>query len=225
MLKPLTFSLVLAVAFGLSSVSFAQAPSKILPTGQAPAPSAQVAPSAQEAPCAPCGNPCEAPAAGPVKHCRLLELFKHRPAQYTYEWVLKKKRVHQPLFGHGANECATCGNPTCDVCGAAMPSAQGPSPQGPYAAPQGPYAAPQGPYAAAQGSYAAPQLYGAPQAIATPAPAATTAPADKAAEPPAIPAETKPAEPVAPAPPAPPAAPAPPQADAGGLLLLNPSGY
>ena len=120
MLKPLTLSLGLAVAFGLSSVTLAGGPSKSLPTGQEPYPSAQAMPSAQGT----CGGPCET--AGPVKKCRLLELFKHRPRCYTYEWVLVKKRVRHPLFG---GECGGCGNATCEACGGAMPSAQGPSPR------------------------------------------------------------------------------------------------
>jgi hypothetical protein len=203
MLKPLTLSLSLAVAFGLSSLSFAHGPSKVLPSGQAPAPSAQAAPSAQES----CGGGCET--AGPVKKCRLLELFKHRPKCYTYEWVLVKKRVHHPLFGGHGNECGGCGDMTCEACGAAIPSAQGPSPQGLFPAPQS-FGAPQALYAPTAHSYAAPLPLGAGQAgVPAAAPMAAPAPApvaDPATEPPQMPSEPK-------------------QADAGGLLLLNPSGF
>jgi hypothetical protein len=68
---------------------------------------------------------------------------------YTYEWVLKKKKVK----GHGGGGCGDSG---CDTC-ASAPSSVYPSSQ---VAPSGQYAAPQA-YPAPQ--YSSPQ-YGAAQA-------------------------------------------------------------
>ncbi len=71
------------------------------------------------------------------KHCfsmpklSMPACLKPKPKVYTYEWVLKKKKVH----GHAAST-------GCDTCGTAVtPSAQYSSPQA-MAAPQS-YAAPQ----------------------------------------------------------------------------------
>jgi hypothetical protein len=52
--------------------------------------------------------------------------LKPKPACYTYEWVLKKKRVH-----------GGCGAPTCETCGPVVtPSSQvAPAPQA-WPAPQ-----------------------------------------------------------------------------------------
>jgi hypothetical protein len=185
MMKPLTLSLSLAVAVGLSSTSLAGHHGKAMPSGQGPSP--QVVPSAQEVGCG--------PVCGPVKRCHLFSGFKLPhislpKLQHTtsYEWVLRKRHHWSFSHGHGA--------PVCDTCGT-WPSGQGPSPQGVYAAPQGgmTYGAPQG----------APAAGGSGQAR-------TLAPviSDPAAEPPTLPRD---------------ASETPRQADAGGLLLLSPSGF
>jgi hypothetical protein len=124
MLKPLTFSVSLAVALGACSLGMA-GNHGILPSGQCEYPSAQACPSSQ---CdTGCGDVC-----GPVtrKH-RLCNLFQHRQRCYTYEWVLRKKRCWN-LFGHRGG----CGQTSCDTCGV-TPSAQWPSAQGgEYSSPQ-----------------------------------------------------------------------------------------
>ena len=144
MLKPLTMGLGLAVALGLISVSLAGGFHGALPSGQqhpaAVASPQGVLPSAQDA-------GCDDVLAGPVKKgCGLLDLFKPKPKCYTYEWVLKKKRVRHSLFGGlcGGGNDSGCGEPACGSCGDVTPSAQGPlpAPQA-FPAPQG-YAAPQG---------------------------------------------------------------------------------
>lgn len=139
MLKPLTLSLSLAVALGLGSVSKAgglmhgstggcttcgiASPQGPVVSPQAPMPSVQ----------------CEAPVACTIAKpkCSLLSnmgtkmsCMKHdmsanfaslcaklkpKPKCYTYEWVLKKKRVW--------GGCGGCGAPTCETCTVA------PSPQ------------------------------------------------------------------------------------------------
>jgi hypothetical protein len=156
MLKPLTMGLGLAVALGLSSVSLAGGHHKAMPSAQDPAPAVAspqgVLPTSQDV-----GAGCEDVLAGPVKKgCGLLNLFKPKPKCYTYEWVLKKKRVRHGLFGGlcGGGDNAGCGEPSCGSCGDATPSAQWASPQGELAAPQAMPAA-QGPYGAAQGGYGA----------------------------------------------------------------------
>jgi hypothetical protein len=168
---------------------------KAMPSAQGPAPSAQgPIASAQDVGC---GDVC-----GPVakKHCGLLDLFKPRPKCYEYEWVLKKKRVHHGRRG------GLCGGG--DLCGDTYPSAQHPSPQG------GPWAAPQGGYA---GHYGSGQIIGSGQMAPAGqigsgqmAPAGSPAPApsaaDPAAEPPTLPDDT------------------PQASNAGGLLLLSPTG-
>jgi hypothetical protein len=132
MLKPLTFSVSLALALGFCSLGMAGHHS-ILPSGQCEYPSAQAAPSGQ-CDTGGCGDVC-----GPVKRKhRLCDLFKHKPKCYTYEWVLKKKRCGG-LFNHGNS----CGQTSCDTCGV-TPSAQWASPQGEYGSPQGAPAAPAG---------------------------------------------------------------------------------
>lgn len=129
MLKPLTFSVSLAVALGTCSLGMA-GHGKSLPSGQCEAPSAQCAtPSPQG-----CGDIC-----GPVekKHCFSLphfsmpslpkcDLFKHKPKCVEYEWVLRKKKSHMfkgLLGGHGGDACGGCGEAT-------YASGQCPSPQG-----------------------------------------------------------------------------------------------
>jgi hypothetical protein len=131
MLKPLTMSLGLGFALGMTSLGVA-GHHKAMPTAQGPAPSPQgVVASAQDVGC---GDVC-----GPVKKgCGLFDLFKPKPKCYEYEWVLKKKRVHHfgGLFG-GHKGGGLCGG---DTCGEVYPSAQYPSAQGgPHAAPQGAY--------------------------------------------------------------------------------------
>lgn len=198
-MKPLTFSLSLAVACGLCSVSLAGGHGKSMPSAQGPAPSPQVVASAQSVGCGGC-DPC-----GPVKKCHFsLPKLPHFSLpklchSTSYEWVLKKK--HSWSWSKGGGHHAA---PACDSCGVVMPSAQGgPSPQGTWAAPQ---AAP---------IYGAPQaapMYGAPQAAPVSSGQAALAPiGDPAAEPPTLPRAA--------------ADEAPRQADAGGLLLLSPSGY
>jgi hypothetical protein len=176
MLKPLTMSLGLAAALLLCGVSKAQGlfHHDVVPSAQCPAP----CPSAQE-----CVQPCK-------PKCHLFEGLGHKmscgfdnlscgikdmgcgfkdlcgklkpkPKCYTYEWVLKKKRV----WGCHGN----CGSPACDTC-AVYPSGQGaPSPQ---VAPSG------------QMGYAAP-TYGSGQLTAAPAPIGTIATARGDEAPPA----------------------------------------
>ena len=119
MLKPLSLSVSLAVALGACGLSFAGGHGKSLPTAQCETPSAQsVVPSGQHIADG-CGDAC-----GPVKKkCDLFAKFcwKPKPACYTYEWVLKKKKVHNwSLFGHKNNGC---GEESCDSCGV-TPSGQ-----------------------------------------------------------------------------------------------------
>lgn len=194
MLKPLTLSLGLAVALGICSVGMAGHGHDVLPSGQGVYPTAQALPSEQG-----CYEPC-----GPVaKHCGLLDGLKgmlHRPKCYTYEWVLKKKRVRHGLFsglGHGGG----CGDVGCGTCETVYPSEQGV-----YAAPQGVYGSGQAFGGDIYGSGQAAPTYGATQMFA---------PADASAEPPAIPADAG----EAPAPPA-----ANESASRGGLLFLSPAG-
>lgn len=238
MFKPLTLSLGLAVALGTCSLSVAGLHDK--PSAQDPMPSGQVMPSEQG------GAGCDL--LGPVKkHSSLFDIFKHKPKCYTYEWVLKKKRVRHGLFGLGdcgsSGGSAGCGDAVgCDMCGETIyPSGQGPSAQS--AAPQGGYAAPQGGYAAPQygaPEYGATQMLGsgqitaesvlAPAAAGVAAPAAVVAPVDPAMEPPPAPRELglpeAPAVPSVPEVPAVPDAPIPaaPSANAGGLLYLPSAG-
>lgn len=137
MLKPLTLSLSLAVALGLSSVSMAGTNDGCMTCGLA-SPQAGPIASAQ----APCGPVCETGCAKP-RHsllcglgnrwngmaCRLKSAL-HPPV--TYEWVLKKKRCwgHGGGCGGGAG-CATCGGGGIYPTGQVVPSGQGG-----YAAPQ-----------------------------------------------------------------------------------------
>jgi hypothetical protein len=116
MLKFFSLSLGLAIALGTCGLSVAGGHGKSLPSGQCETPSAQSAvPSAQSIGEG-CGDVC-----GPVKKkCNFLSMFKPKPCTYTYEWVLKKKKVHTPWFGHKNNGC---GNTACDSCGT-TPSGQ-----------------------------------------------------------------------------------------------------
>ncbi len=237
MLKPLTLSLGLAVALGISSVGVAGL-HDVVPSGQGIYPTAQSGPSEQ---CLPSEQGCYE-SCGPVekKHCSLLSgLFKHKPKCYTYEWVLKKRRVRHGLFG-GCHQdvCETgCTYPT-EQC--AYPSEQGVYPTGQggviygsgqggdiYGSGQAGPAYGAGQMAPAYGAGQAAPAYGAGQAA--PAYGATQysapangqmAPADTSNEPPAIPADE--GQPVPP--PADPADAGNASASAGGLLFLSPAG-
>lgn len=230
MLKPLTLSLGLVLALSLSGVSKAGGlfhkdsgcDTCGLASPQGPVVSPQsVVPSAQE-----CVQPC-------AKKCSLFEGFGHKlncgldnlscglkdagcgikdfcgkfkpkPKCYTYEWVLKKKRV----WGHGG-----CGTPSCETCGV-TPSAQGyvaPSGQG-YTAPSGQAYTP----ASGQASYSTP-AYGTGQ-IASTAPAGMIAPAPVGGD------EAPPAPEVAPKAPTTPAAVPPAPGATSGLLFSTPAG-
>ena len=201
MLKTLTLSLSLAVALGFCSVSKAEglfhkadgcatcgiaSPQGPVVSPQAPAPSPQ----------GECGPVCSGEC-GARKKCHLFDhlhgmgnkmscsftdlcaKLKPKPKCYTYEWVLKKKRV----WGHHGGGCGT---PGCETCGIASPQG-GPSPQAGYTSPQASYGS--GQYAATAsmgGMMAAPAPIGGDEA--PPAPEVSPA-----------------APPVPPAPPAPPA--------------------
>jgi hypothetical protein len=136
MLKPLTLSLSLAVALGLSSVSMAGTHDGCSTCGLASPQGGPIA-SAQ-APCTGGGGGCGSGFHLPKLnlcshlsglHCKLKSAL-HPPV--TYEWVLKKKR----LWGHGGGCGGAAGG--CDTCGSAVyPTGQvAPSGQGGYAAPQ-----------------------------------------------------------------------------------------
>ena len=201
MLKPLTLSLSLAVALGLSSVSMAGIHDGCSTCGLAspqggPIASAQalaarrwlrrwLRPQASTSSVEP-GQPLQRPALQAEALCN---------PPVTYEWVLKKKR----LWGHGGG----CGGGGCETCGGAAvyPTGQvAPSGQGGYAAPSG------------QGGYAAPQaapVFGAGQHTYNAVkPAPTIA---------SVPAEMTPAVAGEEAPPA-------PEVNQSGLLLPTPSG-
>ena len=139
-----------------------------------------------------CGETC-----APAKKKCFLDCLKPKPKTYTYEWVLKKKKVH----GHKASGCDTCGGATESYV---TPSAQYASPQGTYAAPQASYAAPQG--------YGSSQAYGASQTGSV-YPTTET----RSAEPTGDAVPPAPSAPSAPAPPAPTGA-------QSSLLFLNPAG-
>ncbi len=235
MLKTLTLSLSLAVALGFCSVSRAGSGCSTcgLASAQGPAPSPQASPQGVYETCAPAPHKCclkdKLAMAGNKMSCDFKSFcakMKPKPPVYTYEWVLKKKRV----WCHKSNPC---GAPACETC-APMASEQG------YASPQAGPASPQAfgtysPYGSGQ-AYAAPsygsgQLYAAPtsgtMAAPHPAGAGDEAPLAPEVAPPAtpgMPATTPgaPSIPAAPAPPAVPAAPAPPATS--GLLFSTPSG-
>src|SRR5438874_2709316 len=137
MLKTLTLSLSLVVALGFSSVS--RAADGCSTCGMASPQGAYASPQAS-----PQG---ECVAAAPAKKCCLKDKLtggmnkmssdfkgfchkmKPKAPVYTYEWVLKKKRV----WCHKSNPC---GAPACETC-APMASEQG------YASPQSGYSSPQ----------------------------------------------------------------------------------
>ena len=224
MLKTLTLSLSLAVAFGLCSVSKAgglfhnndgcstcgiaspqcspQAP--VIASPQGVCETGCVAPKKCNFldKCAGFGNACSG--LGNKMSCNFHDLctkLKPKPPVYTYEWVLKKKRV----WCHKSNPC---GSPVCETC-APYPSGQGaPSPQAGYSSPQA--------YGSGQATYGAPVSYAAPHPGAM-TPAAT---GDEAPPPPEIGVPSS--MPSTPSIPAPPAPPAPPGATSG-LLFSTPS--
>jgi hypothetical protein len=177
MSKSLTLSMSLALALGFTGVSLAGHDSGCSTCGIASPQGSVVSPqSSPQGGYETCGT-C-APA---KKHfsfkLSMPECLKPKPKMYTYEWVLKKKRVH----GHAAST-------GCDTCGTAV------TPSGQYSSPQATYAAP-------QASYAAPQAYGASQTM-SPLPTSEVKPPMTGDSVPAAP--STPAAP-APAPPAPPA--------------------
>ena len=197
MSKSLTLSMTLALVLGFTGAVKAAGHSGCTTCGMA-SPQGVVA-SPQASAQGYVSETCDTCA--PAKKKCFLANFKPKPKMFTYEWVLKKKRVH----GHKSN----CGG--CDTCGGTesyvTPSAQ-------YASPQGAYAAPQATYGTSQ--------YGSPQYGSSQGGSVYQTSEMKAAEPVG---DAVPPAPSAPAPPAP-AAPAPP-APAGaqsGLLFLSPAG-
>ncbi|MBV8230740.1 MAG: hypothetical protein JO329_12205, partial [Planctomycetaceae bacterium] len=130
MLKPLTMSLSLAVALGVCSASMAGAglcgiasPQGPCPSPQGPCPSPQGAyPSPQG-----CGLSGLCGGGGGRKIPSLFSYF-NKPKCYTYEWVLKKKRV----WGCGGapsapTTCATPVYPSGQACASAQAYGGGPS--------------------------------------------------------------------------------------------------
>jgi hypothetical protein len=128
MLKSLTLSMSLALALGFTGVAFAGHGGCDTCGLASPQGSPQASAQGYTETCDTCTTK--------KKHCFSLPKFsmpaclKPKPKVYTYEWVLKKKKVH----GHAAAACDTCGT-------AVTPSAQYSSPQA-HAAPQS-WAAPQ----------------------------------------------------------------------------------
>jgi hypothetical protein len=162
MSKSLTLSMSLALALGFSGVSFA---------GNGGCDTCGIA-SPQGIVASPQGYTETCDTCTTKKHhfsfpkLSMPSCLKPKPKMYTYEWVLKKKRV----WGHH-------GEAACDTCGTAVtPSAQYGSPQA-YAAPQA-WAAPQAHGASQSASMmpppemkpAAPTGDSVPPAPATPAP-------------------------------------------------------
>ena len=193
MSKFLTLSMSLALALGFSGVSLAGHNTGCTTCGIA-SPQGMVSPLSS-----PQGMVESCDTCGPAKkkHCFKLSMpacLKPKPKMYTYEWVLKKKKVH----GHAGD--------SCDSCGTAVPTT--------YGSPQGTYAAPQGGYAAPQGTYGAPQAYGASQT-------ASLLPTSEMKAP--VSGDTVPAAPAAPAPAAP-VPPAPTTGAQSSLLYLAPAG-
>ena len=158
MSKSLTLSMSLALALGFTGVSFAGHGTAGCDTCGMASPQGVVAsPQGVAETCDTCTTKKKHSFKFSMPAC-----LKPKPKVYTYEWVLKKKRVH----GHHAEAA-------CDTCGTAV------TPSGQYSSPQGAYAAP-------QAAYSAPQAYGASQSAsllptsemkpATPAPAGDAVP-------------------------------------------------
>ncbi len=158
MLKPLTLSVGLAVALCAGGVSLA-GHKDCATCGLA---SPQASPQGVTASSQSYG--CESPLH--KKHSFFSgfgKMFKHEKT-YTYEWVLKKKRV----WGHKGG-CSVCGSPV--------------TASGQYASPQGGYSTPQ-----------ATSIYGAAQTASSGVPSVgEITPATTPDEPPAPPATTEPA--------------------------------
>jgi hypothetical protein len=145
MLKPLMFSLSLAVALGICSVSKAGGYDANCTTCGLASPQGVVAsPQGYAAPCDPCAPAC-APKCHFNFHLPKIHFTCPKIVHNTcYEWVLQKK--HSFSFVHGS---LTCGDP----CG---PAGCGPAPV--YATGQG------GILPTGQGGYGAPApVYGASQ--------------------------------------------------------------
>ena len=223
MFKPLTLSVSLTLALAVTGISQAghkdgrsdgcttcglASPQGVYPTSQ----SVIASPQSEG-----CGDVVES---GHKCHLRkkLSGMFAHKPKSYTYEWVLKKKKVH----GHKASGCggAAAG---CDTCASPVETVYASGQNGPqYAAPQ--YAAPQygsGQHSSAQYSSA---QYGSGQAGSGQygsgqAGSGQYAPAGQMAPAPAMP-------PTGDVPPPPEVAPAPaaPSASVGSPLFLSPAG-
>ena len=145
MLKPFTLSLSLVVALSAAGVSLAGHKSAGCDTCGIASPQGYVSPQSVIASPQGCDSGCDNGCGHAKKHCWNFKLPKISlpKCTYTYEWVLKKKKV----WGHNDN-CNDCGGP-----GVYPTSQAGPSPQGgPWAAPQAaPYAAPKAaPQAAGQ---------------------------------------------------------------------------
>jgi hypothetical protein len=126
MSKSLTLSMSLAFALGFTGVSFAGHGTAGCDTCGIASPQGVVAsPQGTYETCDTCTTKKKHSFKFSMPAC-----LKPKPKMYTYEWVLKKKKVH----GHAAAACDTCGT-------AVTPSAQYSSPQA-WAAPQS-HAAPQ----------------------------------------------------------------------------------
>ncbi len=206
MLKYLTLSMTLVAALGFAGVvnaagMFGHGSAGCSTCGLA-SPQGMIA-APQASPQGSYAESCDTCAPAKKKHDFLKKCFAHKPKMYTYEWVLKKKKVH--------------GGKGCDTCGSGSGTES-------YVTPSGQYASPQGAYAAPQASYAAPQAYSAAQAYGV-APAYGAAQAGmvnptsemKAPEPAGDAVPPAPAAPAAPAPPAPTGA-------QSSLLFLSPTG-
>jgi hypothetical protein len=206
MLKPLMFSLSLAAALGICSVSKAGGLDAncttcglASPQGVVASPQGGCAPACD--PCAPCAPKCHFSFHLPQIHCPQIHFTCPKIVHNTcYEWVLQKK--HNFTFVHGS---LSCGSP----CG---PAPCGPGPV--YATGQGGIA-PSGQGVLPAGQGGAP-VYGASQAYRGVKPAASIASA---------PAEMTPAVATGEeAPPAPEVRGTTATAPNGGLLLPTPSG-
>ena len=122
MSKSLTLSMSLALALGFSGVSFAGHGTAGCDTCGMASPQGVVAsPQGVTETCDTCTTKKKHSFKFSMPAC-----LKPKPKVYTYEWVLKKKRVH----GHHTEAA-------CDTCGTTVtPSAQYSSPQTAYSAPQ-----------------------------------------------------------------------------------------